>query len=53
MAASAEEAIDIWYSDVDPEIDKPKLGWNVGTHPPPPSAIERSGGFQYEIARED
>jgi hypothetical protein len=31
MAASAE-GIDIWYSDVDPEIDKPKLGGNVGTH---------------------
>lgn len=35
MAASAEDAIDIWYSDVDPEIDEAKLRWNVAPTSPP------------------
>jgi hypothetical protein len=34
---------DIWHSDVDPEIDKAKLGSNVGTHLTAPSAIELRG----------
>ena len=43
IAASAQEAIDIWYSDMDPEIDKAKLGWNVGTHLTVRSAMELRG----------